>query len=168
MSYSLLSATQALAKLKQGALLVDIRSHDEYARSHIQGALNIPPEALPSDLGNGREVIFHCKSGMRTQQQADNLAASVAGQAFVLEGGLDAWRAQGLPVVDDKSQPLDIMRQVQIGAGSLVVLGLLLGSLLHPAFYWLAAFVGCGLIFAGVTGFCGMAKLLALMPWNKR
>jgi hypothetical protein len=63
---------------------------------------------------------------------------------------------------------MEIMRQVQISAGSLVVIGVLMGALVHPAFYALSAFVGAGLVFAGVSGFCGMARLLALMPWNRR
>ena len=86
----------------------------------------------------------------------------------MVEGGLDAWRKAGLTVALDRSQPIDIQRQVQIGAGSLVVLGVVLGVLVHPGFLALAGFVGAGLVFAGVTGFCGMAKLLAVMPWNRR
>jgi hypothetical protein len=73
-----------------------------------------------------------------------------------------------LPVALDRSQPIDIIRQVQIAAGSLVLMGILLGTLLAPGFYALSAFVGAGLMFAGISGFCGMAHLLTLMPWNRR
>jgi len=86
----------------------------------------------------------------------------------ILDGGLDAWKKAGLPVALDRSQPIDIIRQVQIAAGSLVLMGMLLGTLFSPGFYALSAFVGAGLVFAGVSGFCGMAHLLALMPWNRR
>jgi rhodanese-related sulfurtransferase len=74
----------------------------------------------------------------------------------------------GLPVALDRSQPIDIIRQVQIAAGSLVLMGILLGTFVAPGFYALSAFVGAGLMFAGISGFCGMAHLLALMPWNRR
>ena len=85
-----------------------------------------------------------------------------------LEGGIPAWQQAGLPVRRLKNAPLPLMRQVQIGAGSLVLLGVLLGTFVAPGFYGLAAFVGAGLVVAGVTGFCGMANILAVMPWNKR
>jgi rhodanese-related sulfurtransferase len=91
----------------------------------------------------------------------------VDGAAFILEGGVDGWAAAGFPVVENAKAPLEIMRQVQIAAGSLVVAGVALGLLVHPAFFGLSAFVGAGLTFAGATGFCGMARLLAVMPWNR-
>ena len=89
-------------------------------------------------------------------------------ETYILEGGLDAWRKAGLPVALDRSQPIEIMRQVQIAAGSLVLLGVVLGAFVAPGFYPLSGFVGAGLLFAGVSGFCGMARLLAVMPWNRR
>ena len=69
---------------------------------------------------------------------------------------------------EDKSQPLPLMRQVQIAAGVLILLGVALGYTVNSGFFLLSAFVGAGLAFAGITGFCGMARLLALMPWNRR
>ena len=72
-----------------------------------------------------------------------------------------------MPTQLDRSQPIEIMRQVQIVAGSLVLIGVILGYFVTPAFYALPAFVGAGLLFAGISGFCGMAKLLAIMPWNR-
>ena len=85
----------------------------------------------------------------------------------MLEGGLDAWKKAGLPVSLDRSQPIDIMRQVQIAAGSLVLLGVVLGAFVSPNFYALSGFVGAGLTFAGISGFCGMARVLGAMPWNQ-
>jgi rhodanese-related sulfurtransferase len=85
-----------------------------------------------------------------------------------LEGGIDGWKAAGLSVVEDKSQPLPLMRQVQIAAGSLILLGVILGYAISSAFFLISGFVGAGLILAGVTGFCGMARLLDRMPWNQR
>lgn len=88
-------------------------------------------------------------------------------ESYILEGGIDAWKKAGLPVAFDRKAPIPTMRQVQIVAGSLVVLGTVLGATVAPAFYALSAFVGAGLVFAGVTGFCGMERVLALMPWNR-
>jgi rhodanese-related sulfurtransferase len=89
-------------------------------------------------------------------------------EPFLLEGGLEAWKAAGLPVVRDARAPLELMRQVQIAAGALALLGFTLGVLVHPAFHVKSGFVAAGLVLAGVTGWCGMAKLLAVMPWNRR
>jgi rhodanese-related sulfurtransferase len=116
----------------------------------------------------GRPVLFHCRSGARTAGHAARLAdkAGVC-EAFVVEGGLDAWRRAGLPVAEDRRQPLELMRQVQIAAGSMVVLGVVLGALVSPWLYLLAGFVGAGLVFAGITGTCGLARLLRVMPWNR-
>ena len=162
---------KAAALLKDGAVLVDIREADEHAREKIGGALHRPLsriEAADFTQVEGRIAIFHCRSGARTQGNAARLSAAVACDAYVLEGGIDAWKKAGLPVVLDRRQPIDLMRQVQIAAGGLVVLGAVLGYLVAPGFYALSAFVGAGLVFAGVSGFCGMARILALMPWNRR
>ena len=112
-------------------------------------------------------VIFHCRSGNRTRVNASALGACTACDAYVLEGGLDAWKKAGLPVVADASQPLELQRQVQIAAGSLIVLGAVLGATVSPWFHTLSGFVGAGLIFAGASGFCGLARVLMRMPWNR-
>jgi rhodanese-related sulfurtransferase len=160
------------ARLNQGhALLIDIREADEFARRHIEGAVSLPLSALgstPLPAVPGADVIFTCRSGMRTAANAAKLAALVDGKAHVLSGGVDGWAAAGLPVHSNTKAPIEIMRQVQIAAGLLVLTGVLLGWLLAPAFVLLAAFVGAGLTFAGVSGSCAMAKLLALMPWNRQ
>ncbi len=159
------------ARINDGrAVLIDIREADEFARSHIAGAQSQPLsgwERAHIRIAPGADVIFTCRSGMRTAGACDRLAARVAGQAFVLEGGLDGWSKAGLPLAVDAKAPLEIMRQVQIAAGALVLLGVVLGFLVSPAFFGLAAFVGAGLTFAGATGFCGMARLLMLAPWNR-
>jgi len=158
--------------LKAGrAVLVDIRDPDEFARRHVKGALSRPVAVLqagPLRVKPGAQVVFTCRSGMRTAANCERLQATVEGEAFVLEGGLDAWAAAGLPVEGDRKAPLEIMRQVQISAGLLVLLGVILGVTVAPAFLGLSAFVGAGLLFAGATGWCGMARLLAAAPWNRR
>jgi rhodanese-related sulfurtransferase len=154
-------------------LLVDIREPAEYAREHIPGALSAPLHRLDAvlaqaDMPKGGQVVFHCQSGARTVANADVLAASARDwPAAVLEGGLSAWKAMGYGTRIDRTQPIDLMRQVQIAAGSLVLAGIGLGVFVHPWFLTLAAFVGAGLTFAGISGFCGMARLLACMPWNR-
>jgi rhodanese-related sulfurtransferase len=166
-----ISAQDAGRLVDAGALLIDIREPDEYARERIAQAVSRPMSSSAGtrlDTGNATQVIFHCRSGARTQSHAARLANSVACEAFALEGGLDAWKKAGLPVHTDRSQPLEIMRQVQLTAGGLVVLGVSLGATVSPWFYGLAGFVGAGLMVAGATGFCGMAHVLQRMPWNRR
>lgn len=156
--------------LDQGAILVDIRAADEYAREHITQARHFTLEQLAADksmLKDATAVIFHCRSGNRTQMNAAALSACVPCEAYVLEGGLDAWKKAELPIIADRSQPLELQRQVQIAAGSMVVLGTALGVTVSPWFLLLSGFVGAGLVFAGVSGFCGLARVLMRMPWNR-
>ena len=167
-----LSPAEVQRRIAAGqAVLVDIREADEFARAHIAGARSQPLsqwEQAHLALSPDADVVFTCRSGARTAGACNRLAARVAGDAYVLDGGIDGWSRAGLPLERDARAPLEIMRQVQIAAGSLVLAGVLLGLLVAPAWYALAGFVGAGLTFAGVTGFCGMARLLMLAPWNRR
>jgi rhodanese-related sulfurtransferase len=150
-------------------VLVDIREFDEHARNRIPAARHAPLSRLDKlEIGtDAPAVIFHCRSGNRTASNAGRLAQCTDYDAFILDGGIDGWKSAGLPVVENKGQPIEIMRQVQIAAGSLVFAGTALGALVHPGFYALAAFVGAGLIFAGISGSCMMARLLSFAPWNR-
>lgn len=112
-------------------------------------------------------MIFYCRSGSRTADAVEQLDAATGGDAYVLRGGLAAWKAAGLPVLQDRRQPIEMMRQVQIVAGSLVLIGVGVGVTVDSNFHALSGFVGAGLVFAGVTGTCAMARLLSLAPWNK-
>ncbi|HAT1611885.1 TPA: DUF2892 domain-containing protein [Raoultella planticola] len=168
-----LSPEEARAQIAQGARLIDIRDADEYAREHIPDAELVPLAALNNGAvlrtAADETVIFHCQAGSRTQNNAIRLLAAAApAQVKLLVGGIQAWKAAGLPVKEDKTQPLPLMRQVQIAAGALILLGVALGYGVSSGFFLLSAFVGAGLTFAGITGFCGMARLLAVMPWNRR
>jgi rhodanese-related sulfurtransferase len=166
-----ISPERAAELLRKGAVLIDIREADEHARERIPGARHHALSRLDAEspARAGDEVlVFHCRSGARTRGNAARLSAAANCDAYILDGGLDAWKKAGLPVTLDRSQPIDIIRQVQIAAGSLVLMGMLLGTFFSPGFYAISAFVGAGLVFAGVSGFCGMAHLLALMPWNRR
>jgi rhodanese-related sulfurtransferase len=171
MSLSTINPSEARRLLDGGALLIDIREADEHAREKIPGARHLPLSKLDeADLAvhQGTPIIFHCKSGLRTQANALRLAGKLGVcEAFIIEGGLDAWRKAGLPVVSNQRQPLELQRQVQIGAGSLALMGTLLGLFVSPWLFAVPAFVGVGLIMAGLTGFCGMARILMRAPWNR-
>lgn len=171
MTLPFIDAKTAKQKLDSGqAVLIDVRERDEHAREHVPGARLAPLSTLEHGAfaGNAPAIaIFHCKSGMRTKANIEKLAAAGFAEAYCLEGGLEGWKAAGLPVRANTRAPLELMRQVQIAAGSLVLLGVGLGFVLNPAFYALSAFVGAGLTFAGASGWCGMALLLKQMPWNR-
>ena len=172
MSLKSISPQDAKRLLDQGAVLVDIREADEHARERIPQARNISMSKIDQteiETTDANVVLFHCKSGMRTLSHAGKLAekAGETCDAYVVEGGIDAWRKAGLPVIADKSQPLELMRQVQIVAGTMAFFGTLLGIYVAPAFLILPGMVGAGFLVAGLTGFCGMARMLVHMPWNK-
>jgi rhodanese-related sulfurtransferase len=169
MTLQTIDPVRAKRLIDDGAILVDIRERDEHARERIPGARNLPVGGLTNvPTGGAKTVVFHSRSGARTAANAQRLASAAGCEAYVLEGGIDAWKKAGLPVAVDARQPIEIMRQVQITAGSLVLLGVILGTWVAPAFYGLSAFVGAGLMFAGISGWCGMARILAVMPWNRR
>lgn len=172
MSLPAIKPSEARRLLDDGAVLFDIREPDEHAREKIPGARLLPLsrlDAMDLSVHQGTPVIFHCKSGARTQANAPRLAGKLDGscQAFTVEGGLEAWRKAGLPIVADRRQPLELQRQVQIGAGSLALTGTVLGVLVSPWFLIVPAFVGGGLVTAGLTGFCGLQRILMRAPWNK-
>lgn len=163
-----LSPAEARALIAQGAMPVDIRPPDEFARGRVPGAVNVPVDRLDGLAAIAAPaVVFHCRSGARTAAHRARLDAAAPCPAYLLDGGLDAWRRAGLPVEADAGAPLELMRQVQLVAGALILLGVGLGFLVAPAWFALAAFVGAGLMMAGATGWCGMARLLAVMPWNR-
>jgi rhodanese-related sulfurtransferase len=159
------------------AVVIDVREPFEHAAERIRGARSVPlsklePDELAEEVARehpGVTVVFHCASGKRSEQALAKLAqASVQVPCTHMAGGLEAWKASGRPVEKPAGgPPIPVMRQVQIAAGSLVLAGVVLGWLAHPGFYGVSAFVGAGLVFAGTTGWCGMAMLLARMPWNR-
>lgn len=146
--------------------LVDVRTPIEFQEVHAAGARNVPLDRLdPADFPADRPIHVICRSGSRGRQACEKLLA--AGRNVVnVEGGTLAWIECGLPVVRGKKM-ISLERQVRIVAGMLVMIGVALGWFVHPAFLGLAAFVGAGLTFAGLTDTCGMGLLLARMPWNR-
>lgn len=169
-----IDATAAQSLLaRDGCVLVDVREPDEHARERIAGATLVPLSTLTAAkiaaLGAQR-VLVHCKSGRRSADAAARCAelASRGIEVTSVRGGIEAWKAAGLPTVVDASRPkLGVMQQTQLAIGVAVVAGTALGALVDPWFLVIPAFMGSGLIFAGATGFCGLATLLAKMPWNK-
>lgn len=156
---------EAHAKMQNGAALLDVREYTEWAQSHIPGATLLPLGDLKSDPQRGavaEEVITLCRTGRRAAEAAQLLAEKGGVKPFVIKGGIEEWRAAGLPSQKAPDGPIDLERQVRIGAGVLVLLGLLV-----PRLRVISWFVSCGLIFAGITDWCGMAKLLNKMPWNR-
>jgi rhodanese-related sulfurtransferase len=163
-------SAQALAErlAARSVQVIDVREPVEYASGHIAGSLNVPLARLAeAELPTGPLVLV-CQSGNRSARGVQLLREQ--GHPLPvgdLAGGLPSWQQAGLPLRKLRNAPLPLMRQVQITAGSLVLLGLILSHMVAPAWILLTWFVGAGLVFAGVSGFCGMARLLALMPWNR-
>ncbi len=152
-------------------ILVDVREAHEYAGERIKGATrvslsNFDSKKIPAY--EGVKLVLHCQSGRRSVQAAQKLFADGFNEVTHLEGGLNAWKQAGYPVEMSENAPISIMRQVQIVAGSLVVIGTLLGAFVSPWFLILSGFIGSGLVFAGVTDTCALGMLLAKMPWNQR
>jgi rhodanese-related sulfurtransferase len=156
----------------QGIRLLDVRTPAEFREMHVDFAENTPlerldPHAIRKELSLtvDQPLYVICQSGGRSKQACDRLAR--AGLTVVdIAGGTLAWAAAGLPVVRGK-KTISLERQVRIAAGSLALLGSVLGYFVHPYFIGVAAFIGAGLVFAGVTDTCGMGMLLARMPWNQ-
>ena len=169
MTISTISPAEAHRLIDAGAALIDIRQPDEHARERIAGARNVPLDQLSKDNTHGDVLIFHCRSGMRTAQAAGAIAEAASGRdCYIVEGGINGWGNAGLPVETVRGAPIEMQRQVMLAAGSLVLLGALMAMLVAPGWIWLALVVGSGLTIAGISGFCGMAHVLAKMPWNRR
>lgn len=151
-------------------LLIDVREPSEYAEEHIPDAKlfplsNLQPQQVASQ---GEPIVLYCRSGNRSAQAANKLIKAGMNNVYHLRGGLPTWKAAGLPTKINPHAPISIMRQVQIVAGSLVVMGTVLGAFVSPWFLILSGFVGSGLVFAGVTNTCAMGMLLGKLPYNQR
>jgi rhodanese-related sulfurtransferase len=151
--------------------IVDVRSGGEFAGGRISGAQLLPLAELGGrvdELERETPVVVICQSGKRGAQARGELHRLGWTNVANLAGGMGAWTEAGLPVEKDARAPWALERQVRVAAGTLVLLGMILGFFVHAGFFGLSAFVGAGLIFAGVTDWCGMGLLLARAPWNRR
>ncbi len=167
---------QELAELCKTAKkidLIDVRTPVEYREVHVDIARNVPLDQLdPAAVMQARNgsasdpLYLICRSGSRGQQACEKFAKAGYSNAVNIEGGTLACVEAGVPVIRGKKS-MSLERQVRIAAGALVLLGAVLGWLVHPGFIGLSAFVGAGLVFSGITGTCGMGMILARMPWNR-
>lgn len=158
-----------LAKENKG-MFIDVRSVGEALGEQIPGSVFLPFDLVSrkrlEGLGvGGKTPILVCRSGARAKQAAGALASEMESVA-VLDGGLVSWKEAGLPTEAGR-RGIPLERQVLVGAGTMMMLFTLLGVLVSPMFFALTIFMAGGMIFAGVTGACGMARILVMMPWNK-
>lgn len=167
---SILRQSPQITAGQTGAVLLDVRTPLEHREVHIAGARHVPLDALNAaalagELA-GRHVVLVCRSGKRAEQAAEKLGAAGCADLCVMEGGMQAWEAAGLPVTRGQGV-MALDRQVRIAIGILVLTGWALGQWVHPGFFGICAFMGAGLIFSGVANFCGLALILAKAPWNR-
>ncbi len=153
--------------------LIDVRTPIEFREVHLQAARNVPldrldPKAVMAERGHAASQPLYvvCKSGSRGKQACEQFLAAGFTNIVNVEGGTLACVEAGLPVKTGK-KAISLERQVRIAAGTLVLTGAVLGTFVHPYWVGLSAFVGAGLVFAGVTDTCGMAIMLGRMPWNQ-
>lgn len=155
--------------------LLDVRTPAEFAEIHIPGVHLEPLDRLDATklasvngFAKDQPLYIFCRSGNRAKQAAEKLEKGGYEQCQVVEGGTVAWAEAGLPVTRGTTKVISLERQVRIAAGAIVVTGVLLAQFVNPAFIWLSGFIGSGLLFAGLTDWCGMGMLIAKMPWNQR
>jgi rhodanese-related sulfurtransferase len=154
--------------------LLDVRTPAEFAQVHAVGARSMPldeldPAAIAAQRHNADEAIYViCQSGARGAKACQRLQDAGVTKVYNIEGGTAAWEKAGLPIERGQTKFISLERQVRIAAGSLVLLGVILAWTVHPAFIAISAFVGAGLVFAGITDYCGMGTILSKMPWNRR
>ncbi|QDU33943.1 Inner membrane protein YgaP [Poriferisphaera corsica] len=153
--------------------LIDVRTPGEHAQIHANNAQLFPldklnPEQVISTLGcaDCDTIYILCHSGARAQKAQAKFQAAGHANTVVVDGGTQAWAAADLPIEKAEKQTMSLQRQVQIAAGAMITLGVVLAFSLHCSFIAISAFVGLGLMFAGLTNTCGLAIFLAKMPWN--
>ena len=152
--------------------LLDVRTPGEYETAHIRGAYNVPLDTLGEHGAEIRTnvtepVVLVCQSGQRARKAEVALRDAGMPNLHVLDGGVNGWLAAGLPVVRGATR-ISLERQVRIGAGALAATGAIFALAVNPLFALIPAFVGSGLVFAGVTDICAMGMLLARLPYNQR
>lgn len=174
LNHTTISPRDLHQRLAEGApsLLIDVRTPGEFAAGHVPGARLAPLDDLdPAEfkrLGQTQAPIYVlCLSGKRAQKAIAKLENGGVGNCVLVEGGTQAWIDAGLPVERSEAAGFPLMRQVQIVVGAISGGGAALALLVHPYFALVPLAMGCGLLFAGLTGTCGLALLLAKMPWNR-
>ncbi len=151
--------------------VLDVREYSEYESERLAGAQLVPLSALEQNAGvidRTRQIFVLCRSGQRAAQAAERLSKLGFQHLTVVDGGMLAWSAAGLPVEKGVSKVWSLERQVRFTAGLIVLVGVLLTIFVHPYFIALSGFIGAGLVFAAVTDTCAMGMMLAKMPWNQK
>ncbi len=159
-------------QLEGAPLLLDVRTPVEFQSTSIAGSKLLPLDQLRADAfanetGKDTRCVVICAKGGRASNAAKQLAAAGMTNLQVLEGGITAWEAAGLPVQSSGKKVMSLDRQFRITIGVLVLFGFVIGHWIHAGGFLLCAFIGAGLIFSGVTDFCGLAMILAKAPWNR-
>jgi rhodanese-related sulfurtransferase len=152
------------------SVLVDVREKAEYDSVHIPGSVNFPLSELEgriSQLDSSKTHVVICKSGIRSQRAAQIFIKNGFENIYVLHGGLEAWKQEARPLEKGERQVWAMDRQVRGVAGTLTLLGIVLGFTVHPAGYFISAFVGAGLVYSAISDTCTMALILSKMPWNQ-
>lgn len=149
--------------------LIDVREPSEHAGEKIANSQLMPLSRFnAAELSPDESFVLYCQTGNRSAEAAQHLFAAGFERVVHLDGGIMAWKQAGLPTLVNKNAPISLMRQVQIVAGTLILTGTLLGAFVAPGFLFLSGFVGAGLLFAGVSNTCMLARLLARLPYNQR
>ena len=153
------------------AVVIDVREPAEFAGEHIAGARLVSlstfdPARVPQEAG--KKIVLHSRTGNRWAQAGHKLLGAGYTEVYHLREGLESWKAAGYDTERSSQARISLDRLVQITAGSLILLGTLLGAFVSPWCLLLSGFVGAGLAFAGITNTCGMAMLLAKLPYNRR
>ncbi|HEX6536468.1 MAG TPA: rhodanese-like domain-containing protein [Gemmatimonadaceae bacterium] len=151
--------------------LLDVRTPGEFEAEHIAGAYNVPLDTLAEHApeiraGVAEPLVLICRSGQRARKAEEALTAAGMTNLHVLDGGMTAWAAAGHPVRRGAPR-MSLERQVRIAAGALAATGGFLALFANPLFAAIPAFIGSGLVFAGVTDTCAMGMLLAKLPYNR-
>jgi len=167
----------ALTHSRKDMVVIDVRTVAEVNSEYLESCHNLPLQDIDTDsfksilnkskCKSGKPVYLLCGTGMRATKALEQLSAAIDNPLLVIEGGINALKQAGVTMKQGGGSVISLDRQVRIAAGLLVVSGVVLGSIINPLLYGLSAFVGVGLVFAGVTNTCGMAMILARMPWNR-
>ena len=158
---------------EDSVMLIDVREPAEYRSESIAKSKNLPLSKVTIDAAHlpehhNKKLVFHCQAGRRSMLACEKLQRDGANvDVWNLEGGINAWKASGLPTVFSAKKCIPLDQQVRLTIGIIILIGMACGYWVAEAWYLLPVVAGLGLVNSGLTGWCGMAKILAKMPWNK-
>jgi rhodanese-related sulfurtransferase len=153
--------------------LLDVRTSPEYTTAHVAGAKLVPLDKLNAAAfleergACDKPLYVICEAGTRARSAIEKFRRAGYEGCVLVEGGIRAWMESGLPVNRGTGRVLPLMQQVQVTVGLISIIGAVLALAVNAWFAVIPLALGCGLLFAGLTGFCGLALVLAKMPWNR-